>query len=144
MIYQKKSVGVGNFASKGKGADIEHEDIITILDEGKTVDGTYGPQEVFLIQIANGEERNININQTSINKLVDAFGEDSVGWVGQKVKAWILQENVSGTFRQVLYLTHPDKDLADDDEPVQVAPKDDGAPMPTEENAPTVDSNMPI
>ncbi len=110
MKYQKK-VSVGAFAKKG--VDIMDGDRITIANEGKEVVGQFGPQDVFLVRLKSGEEKNINVNQTSINGLVDAYGEDSLQWIGKIVKVWLITQNVAGKFVKVLYISHPDADLTE-------------------------------
>lgn len=112
MKVEKKATGRGNFAKKGE--DIKDGDIIEILDEGEKAEGQWGLQDVFLIKTAGGEEKNVNVNQTSMNNLIDAYGDETKEWIGKKAKAWILTQNVSGTFRKVLYFTHPDRALDDD------------------------------
>ena len=111
MKFEKRETGRGNFAKKGE--DIKNGDIITLLDEGEIVQGDYGKQNVFLARMINGDEKNINLNQTSVNAMIDAYGEDSLDWVNKKAKAWVNRENVAGKFVQVLYLTHPDQELGE-------------------------------
>jgi hypothetical protein len=108
MKVQKK-VTVGNFAKKGE--DFKDGDLLTILDAGQVVTGNYGEQYVFLMRMPSGDERNVTVNQTSMNKLIDGNGDDTEGWKGKKVRAWLNRENVSGKFVQVLYLTMPNQDL---------------------------------
>lgn len=98
-----------------KGEDINDGDLITVLNEGKEDDsGDFGPRQVFLCQMTSGEEKNVAFNQTSLNNLIDAFGEDSASWVGKRVKAWLVRQNVAGKFQQVLYVSSPDADFTDD------------------------------
>lgn len=111
MKYQKK-VSVGVFAKKG--VDINDKDIITIANEGKKVEGQFGSQDVFFVKLKNGEEKNINVNQTSLNGLIDAFGEDSMQWIGKQVKVWLITQNVAGKFVKVLYISHPNAELTQD------------------------------
>lgn len=111
MIYKKK-VSIGAFAEKG--VDIKDNDIITIANEGKQVEGQFGMQDIFLVKLANGEEKNVALNQKSLNNLVDAFGEDSTKWIGKEAKVWIVKCMVSGKFQKVLYLAHPDAQMMDD------------------------------
>ena len=65
-------------------ADIQDGDTVTIKDEGRIEDGTYGEQHKFAIETRNGDKR-ASFNQSTINILVDAFGSDSKDWVGKKV-----------------------------------------------------------
>ena len=111
MLYEKKAT-VGNFAKKGE--DIHDQDIIQLVNEGQQVPGNFDKvQNIFLAKMANGSEKNISVNQTSINNLVDAFGKDSKQWIGKDIKVWLNRENVSGRFVQVMYLTHPDQVLGE-------------------------------
>ena len=111
MLYEKKATVV-NFAKKGE--DIHDQDIIQLANEGQQVPGNFDKvQNIFLAKMANGSEKNISVNQTSINNLVDAFGKDSKQWIGKDIKVWLNRENVSGRFVQVMYLTHPDQVLGE-------------------------------
>ncbi len=112
MAKFTKKVSVGAFAKKG--VDLKNNDSITIANEGKKLEGQFGPQDIFLIKLSNGEEKNISVNQTSINGLVDAFGDDSVKWIGKEVKVWLIKQNVAGKFVDVLYISHPEADLTQD------------------------------
>jgi len=106
-----KHVSVGAFAKKK--VDINSGDLITISNEGKQVEGQFGTQDVFLVKLVNGEEKNINVNQTSLNGLIDAYGDDSVKWIGKQVKVWLIKQNVAGKFVDVLYISHPESDLTE-------------------------------
>lgn len=108
MKYTKK-VSVGAFVKKG--VDVNNNDIITIANEGKEVEGQYGLQHVFLVKLKGGDEKNLSFNQTSLNGLIDAYGADSIQWIGKKVKVWIIKQNVAGKFTDVLYVSHPEADL---------------------------------
>ena len=110
MKYTKR-VSVGAFAKKK--VDINNLDVITIANEGKKVEGQFGEQDVFLVKLVNGEEKNINVNQTSLNGLIDVFGDDSLNWIGKQVKVWLIKQNVAGKFVDVLYISHPDADLTE-------------------------------
>jgi hypothetical protein len=88
--------------------------LLTISNEGKKVEGTFGMQDVFLVKLPNGEEKNLTFNQTTINNMVDAFGAESVQWVGKQVKVWLILQSVSGKMLKVTYLSHPDAVINDD------------------------------
>ena len=109
MAIYKKVINLGTFAQKG--IDIKDGDSVTILDEGKPAEGKFGIQNVFKIKITNGEERNFSFNSTSLNNMIDAFGEDSKNWVGEKVKVWAIRSNVQGKMINVYYLSHPEAEL---------------------------------
>jgi len=105
MLY-KKQISVGSFFKKGE--DVKDGNTITIANEGKKVEGQFGLQDVFLIKLEGGEEGNITFNQTSINTLVDGYGEDSINWIGKKAKVMVVKMSVSGKIRPVYYFLHPD------------------------------------
>ena len=111
MKVQKKVSIQGEFAKVKE--DINEGDIIGILNEGKKVAGNYGERDVFSVQTKNGP-RNLTFNQTSMNYLIDVFGDETAEWVNKSIKVWINRENVSGKMRNVVYLTHPDWIEGDD------------------------------
>ena len=107
MKYTKK-VSVGNFLKKG--VDFKGGDTAKIKNEGQQIEGQYGTQDVFLIE-ANGKEGNVSFNQTSINNLIEAFGEESANWVGKEVKIEMIRQNVQGKITPVYYFLHPSTEL---------------------------------
>lgn len=118
--YKKTSLGGAyarkksyNYEGKDYEADLKDGDIITILDSGNTVTGEYGDQFVLKIKTRNGE-KNMAINQTSDNNLVDAFGDESENWVGKEVKVWIIKAIVSGKLQLVSYLSDPKASMDDE------------------------------
>ena len=109
MIYKKQALGIeGKYAKKGE--DIKNGDIVEIIDEGNKVPGKYGDQDVFRIKTSRGEFLQ-GVNMTSLNNLIDVYGEDSTNWVGKKVKVWLIQDFKEGRLMWKLYLTHPDQIL---------------------------------
>jgi len=112
MGIYRKQVSVGQFAKKGE--DFKEGDTLVIANEGKPIEGQFGVQDVFLVKLPNGEEKNLSFNQTSINNIVDAYGEDSTKWIGKPVKVWMIRQSVSGKLVKVTYLAHPDAELLDD------------------------------
>lgn len=105
----KKTLSLGQFAKAGE--DFKDGDILQILDEGKEVEGDYGVRTVFQIRLPNGESKNLTFNRTSLNHLVDSYGEETRDWKGKEAKAWVLNQMVSGKMRRVVYLTAPDQTL---------------------------------
>lgn len=104
-IYKKQNSGP--FAKAG--VDFRDGDLLQILDAGREEEGTFGTQTVFSVRLPSGESKNLNFNQTSQNHLHDSLGDDSEQWKGKQVKAWVIKQNVSGTFRNVVYLTGVDQ-----------------------------------
>ena len=104
MLY-KKRVSLGAFLKKGK--DFKENDIVEIADEGRQTEGQFGMQDIFLIKLSDEKKGNVTFNSTSINNLIDAFGEDSKNWVGKKVKVWAILSNIQGKMIKVYYFSHP-------------------------------------
>lgn len=102
---------MGNFLKKGE--DFKDGDILEIANEGKQVEGTYGTQDLFLVKVGD-LEGNVSFNQTSINGLIDAYGDDSINWIGKKIKTTKIKQNVSGKFIDVYYFSHPEAEMTED------------------------------
>lgn len=111
MAIYKKQVSLGQFFKKGE--DIKDGDIVKIANEGKKQEGQYGEQDIFLVKKGD-KEGNVSFNQTSINNLIDGYGEDSINWIGKKVKVMMIKMSVSGKIRPVYYFLHPDSILDDE------------------------------
>lgn len=120
-IYTKKVTVGGAYAKKkayeyeGKkfDADIKDGDIIKVISQGTAVPGVYGDQHVFKIRTRNGD-KNFAFNQTTINNLIDAYGEDDKNWMDKDVKVWVIKAMVSGKMSLVAYLSHPDAEMDDE------------------------------
>lgn len=96
-----------------KGIDFKEGEIIEIANEGKKIEGQFGTQDIFLVKLTNGKEGNVSINQTSVNSFIDAWGEDSINWIGKKVKTWKIKQNVASKFLDVWYFSHPEAELTE-------------------------------
>ena len=94
-----------------KDVEIVDGDTVTIINEGMENEGNYGPQFVIGIKLANGEERVITLNPKTENNLIEAFGEDSINWVGKKVNVFIEKTKIAGERRIVAYLAAPGWDM---------------------------------
>jgi len=111
MKFSIKSGGGVGFARKENyeydgtkyEADIKAGDIVTILDSGTMETGTYGDQYNFKIKTRNGEKK-IGFNQSTINVLVQEFGEDSENWVNKNVKVLFRKAIIAGKKCIVTYL----------------------------------------
>lgn len=111
MKYTKKVSVRGEWAKVG--TDIKDGDVFKILDEGQEVIGEFGPRQVFKVQTRNGE-KNLSFNQTSLNNLIDAFGEEGEQWKDKEIKAWVVKQMVSDGLKNVVYLAAPDWDMDDE------------------------------
>lgn len=86
--------------------DINNGDVIKITDEGRIVSGDYGDRNVFKVETKNGV-KDLSFNQTTMNYIIDVYGEETKAWIEKKVKVWIIKSNVGGKMRDVVYLTEP-------------------------------------
>jgi len=111
MKYTKR-VSVGTFLKKGE--DYKDGDILEIGNEGRQIEGQFGIQDIFLVRTPSKKEGNVGFNSTSINCMIDAFGNDSINWIGKKVKVWAILSNVKGKMIKVYYFTHPEAILEED------------------------------
>ena len=109
MIAKKKVSVEGAWAKKGE--DLKDGDIVKVKNAGTEVAGEFGAQNVFSVELTSGEDKNVGFNQTSMNNLIDVWGEDTEKWVGKEIKAWVNRENVAGKFQLVAYFTHPNGTL---------------------------------
>jgi len=105
MKVQKKISVQGNWVKVKE--DISNGDIITIVDDGQILPGDYGEKHVFKVITKNGEKL-LTFNQTTMNYVIDAYGEETNEWQGEKVKVWIIKSNVAGKMKDIVYLTAPD------------------------------------
>ena len=94
MLHQKRTNIIGEWAQKGEV--IRKGDRIEILSEGREIvsqfkdkNGNDQTQTVFSIKTRNGA-KNIPLNQTSINSLVEEFGEDDKNWIGKIVNVLVV------------------------------------------------------
>jgi hypothetical protein len=111
MKIQKKVSMQGDWVKVNE--DITDESLITILDGGKEVDGDYGKRLVFSVKTKNGDKI-MTFNQTSLNNLVDAYGDDSMGWAGQMAKVYIVKQKVGDKLKNVAYLCGSNWVMLDD------------------------------
>ena len=108
-IYFKKTK-VGKFLKKGE--DFKDGDILTIASEGQEVQGEFGMQNLFMVKTGD-KEGNVSFNMTTLNGLIDAYGQDSIKWIGKEVRAHKIKTNVAGKFIDVWYFAHPDAELTE-------------------------------
>jgi hypothetical protein len=118
MLMQKKVSLGGAYARKTDydyegnhfEADLKNGDRVVILNEGAIAVGQYGEQQVFKIETRNGE-KNLTLNQTTINILVDEFGEDSNKWIGKEVIVFLVKKVIAGKKSIIVYLATKDYSL---------------------------------
>lgn len=139
MAVYKKTVRTGKFAKPLE--NYKEGDLITILDEGVEIDGKFGTQTIFKMRMVSGEELTMPFNVTTMNNMIDAYGEDSKAWIGKEIKVWRILQNVQGKMIKVTYLSHPSAEVAESGDFVipgkQAAPKEESTvPYPEEEISP--------
>jgi len=93
------------------GEDYKDQDVVKISDEGEEQETDFGNKLFLGIEFNNGEKKRMLLNNTSKNNLIDEYSDDTAKWVGKEVKINIVKTMVSGKPKDVVYLTHPNKDL---------------------------------
>lgn len=111
MKIQKK-VSIGGDWAKVRD-DITNEGSVTIKDGGVIVPGEFGDRHVFKILTKNGEKV-FSMNQTSLNNLVDAYGDDSDSWIGKTARTYVIKQKVGDKLRDVAYLCGIDYHMNDE------------------------------
>lgn len=128
-VTKKISVG-GNWAKVGE--HINDGDRLKLLDGGQIVSGEFGDRRAFKILTMNREEFNLSFNQTSMNNLIDAWGDETDNWKDKIVKVFVVKQMIEKKLKNVAYLApenwtmnqdgefvNPEKDKAEE------YPKDD-------------------
>lgn len=78
-------------------------------------DGSVKMQDVCKVSFSGVDEAlNVSLNRTTINGLVDAFGEDSKGWQGQSLSVETEKVRVAGKGVTALYLIPSGYERVDD------------------------------
>lgn len=85
-------------------------DIVVLLDEGvfREPEETGLSRTVFQIRVGLPDQRRKTwtMNKTTRRNLAKAYGDDSANWVNKRVRIQVLQQNVRGEVKDVLY-GHP-------------------------------------
>lgn len=119
--------------------DIQNGDLVTIKDEGSSENGQYGEQTYFKIETRNGIKK-APFNQSSLNVLAGAWGQESTKWVDKQVRV-LTQKAIIGGERKIKAFFVLDGWYIDDwgdlvkDEPIakghpNVAGRSPATPMP--------------
>jgi hypothetical protein len=104
MKIEKKGAALNGTWAK-VGQDVRDGDRLQIKDAGSIdTSGNFGPKKVFKIMTTKKEEFIMNFNQTSLNNLVEGFGEESQDWIGKVVKAFVVKQMVGDGLKNVAYL----------------------------------------
>ena len=108
----KKKVSINGDWAKAL-VDIKDGDILTLLDAGQTTSGKFGEQTVFKVRCKTGDKI-LALNQTSINNLIDEFGEDTASWAGNMVRAFVIKMRVQKGMTNVIFLAGVDWTMDND------------------------------
>jgi hypothetical protein len=85
-------------------SDVKDGDIITITGEGEYRESKFGKDRLVIpVRLPNGEPRIWTLNQTTINKLIDAYGDETKGWIDKNVKLTVANIVVRGELRKAIY-----------------------------------------
>lgn len=86
---------------------IEDEDLVVILNAGEFKDPSVTglSRTVFHIdvQLPDGRSKIWSVNKTSQKNLAKFYGDDTTGWVKKQAKIRVVQQNVRGEMKDVLY-----------------------------------------
>lgn len=128
MKIQKVIRAQGEFAKVN--VDFRDGDSLVIKDEGQIINGDFGDRHVFKVLTKNGD-RNLSFNQTSLNNLVDAYGEDTRNWIGKKMTAFVIKQMVGEGLKNVCYLAGEGWTMTDEGKflPPRSTPKVGGTDM---------------
>jgi hypothetical protein len=137
MKMIKKTSVAGAFArkepytyeNKDYDADIKNGDRVVIKSGGDIVTGEFGDQMVFVVATRNGD-KNANFNQSSVNVLIDSYGDDSAAWVGKEVKVLTKKGMFGGKRAIAAYFVTDDYVLDDFGDLVRADELDYKAPAP--------------
>ena len=81
--------------------------------EGEKEDFNGKPKMVVTLSLKNeGEDvRRVDLNSTSKNNVIDSYGLETNEWIGKSIRTEIVNQKVGKNFKDVLYLTHPSKNI---------------------------------
>ena len=83
------------------GQDIKDDAMIMILDEGE--EGQFG--YVFRVQLPNADTKKMRINNLSLSKLIQAWGDETEKWVGKAAKVKVMETFAFGKEIKYVVLT---------------------------------------
>lgn len=107
--YQKNVSLGGKWAKSGELVNVKRAKIVSetnpMPSSFQDKDGKTKNQDVCKVQFEGiPEALNVSLNRATINGLVDAFGEDSVGWQGHYLSVETEKMRVAGKSVIALYL----------------------------------------
>lgn len=101
MKLEKRKVNLTPFLTVN---DVKTGDVVTITGEGEYRESKFGKDRLVVpIRLQNGEPRIWTLNQTTINKLIDAYGDETKNWIDKNVKLTVADVMVRGELRKAIY-----------------------------------------
>ena len=83
--------------------DLKENNEIVITQKPVMTKTKYGEKLFAIVKISNDEERTYAMNNTSMNHLIDKFGEDESKWIGKKVKMTVVKQATNQGLKDVIY-----------------------------------------
>lgn len=143
MEYNKSSAVDGAWV---KASEVKSGTTFKITGEVKPVEGEYGVQDVGKVVFkGESDEKNLRFNKTSLNAMIDAFGNESKEWVNQVLTAVTEKALVGGKRVTILYAIPEGYELSDGADRVEIIKVDgESRPEVDDDEIPVVDDEIPF
>lgn len=89
-------------ATKDKPATATIEDVEFTKAEDLPFESEEGRYTIHL-KLSSGKEKGWGANKTSMRAIMKEYGDESDDWKGKKVKLYLLDQNVRGEMKKVIY-----------------------------------------
>lgn len=140
MKYTKSSPVQGGWA---KASEITTGTLVKLVTETVPVEGEFGTQDVAKARFKGSDEpKNVRLNKTTLNGLIDAFGEDSKLWINQILTAHTEKALVAGKRVTILYLVPEGYELKENSEGFMGIIKKDGETRVEKDKVPYPDEEI--
>lgn len=145
MKYNKSSTTTGAWVDKSKLQNGQRAKIVSETkpqpSNFKDEDGNMQMQDVAKVRFEGMNEIvNVAINKTTLNGLIDAFGDDSAKWQGNYLTCFIEKGRYGGKASYSLYLIPEGYEMQDDESGYAQIVKIGTQPTPTK----TSDDEIPV
>ena len=86
---------------------------VLAASESEKPDFNGKPKMVVTLEVKNddGDVRRVDLNSTSKNNVIDSYGYETNDWVGKSLRVEVVNQKVGKNFKDVLYLTHPSRNV---------------------------------
>lgn len=112
MKYQKQVSVQGAWV---KASELTDGTKAKLVSETEPSEGEYGKQDTAKIRIeGDTETKNVRINKTTLNGLIDAFGDDSKDWINKELTVKTEKALVGSKRVTILYLIAENFELGED------------------------------